>query len=142
MQELTGLGRNIGRLVLLGALPWAACGQAADAISAAPGSNGPEIMFYFKQPLGASHATRTYGLRIDQASISGGTPGGGMAQVGRRELVNLQVGGPDRLRIDIARRLTWDMGRRQLGAINNHSDMALRFSARALSAPPRQTTLP
>jgi len=134
----------MGRLLLLGAaVPWATCGHAADAITAAPGSNGPEIMLYFRQPIGAPHATRTYGLRIDQASVNGGTPGSNsMARVGRRELVNLQVGGPDKLRIDIARRLTWDVGRRQLGSINGPGDMAVRFSARALSAPPRLSTLP
>ena len=129
MTGLAGVGRKVGRLVLLGAaLPWAACGHASEPISVAPNSNGPEIMFYFKQPIGAPHASRIYGLRIDQASVSGGTPGNNsMALVGRRDLVNLQVGGPEKWRLDIGRRLTWDVGRKQIGAPSVANYMALRL---------------
>jgi len=141
MKGVLGFSRQCGRLVLLGAaLPWAACAHA-DTLTAAPGPQGPEVMLYFKQPLGAPRTARVYGLRIDQASLTPAVPGAtNVALIGRRELLDLEVGGPAGMRLDIGRRLTWDFSRHQFNSPGS-TEMAVRLPA-ATSSTARALALP
>jgi hypothetical protein len=115
-------------------LPWAMACLAAEAGNAVPSAQGPQIMFYFKQPIGSTAATRVYGLRIDQASTPPALPGAaGIGSLGRRELVNLQINAHANVKIDFARRLSWDFGRRQFNLSGDQSDMAVRLPSRAFA---------
>jgi hypothetical protein len=122
------------RLMLLSVpLPWAVGCLAGDPTSGVPSAQGPQIMFYFKQPIGAAGSSRTYGLRIDQSSMPMPLPGtAAPGSLNHREIVNLQINAHANVRIDFARRLSWDFGRRQFNLSGDQSDMALRLPSRAL----------
>lgn len=137
VRELS-IRRILKRLTLLSApLPWAVACLAGDPISAVPSAQGPRIMLYFNQPIGPVGAARVVGLRIDQASTSPAPPvTAAVAPLGRRELVNLQIGAHANVRIDFARRLSWDFGRKQFNVPGDHqSDMALRFPTHVPASP-------
>jgi len=122
------------RLTLVSVLlPWAPACLAGDPNSGVPSAQGPQIMFYFKQPIGAAGSSRTYGLRIDQSSMPMPLPGvAAQGSLNHREIVNLQINAHANVRIDFARRLSWDFGRRQFNLSGDQPDMALRLPSRAL----------
>ena len=141
--EATARGLMRHLIPLGAALPWAGACLAGDAIGAAPGPQGREIMVYFSQPIGASGALRVYGLRLDQASAPIPLPGSTvLGAIRRRELVDLQLGSHANVRIDFARRLSFDFGRRQFNAPGYPSAMVLSPSMRAIAPSAHLPALP
>src|SRR5579862_6561493 len=75
---------------------------------------GPEVTFYLTLPLGAGGGGHVLGLRLDHessppaiAKINPESP------LNRRPLLDLQLGAHSALRLDLDRRLTWDINRQQ-----------------------------
>jgi hypothetical protein len=115
-------------------LPWDLACFAGDPNTGVPSPQGRQIMLYFNQPIGGSGSSRTYGLRIDQGSMPTPLPGAASTagMVNHREIVNLQFNAHANVRLDFARRLSWDFGRRQFNLSGDQSDIALRLPSRAL----------
>jgi hypothetical protein len=111
-----GIYRVFWPLALIGApAPWVAVCLAGEPIGAVPNSSGPEIMFYVSEPFGATVSAPRYGLRVDRASLAPFTPGSSAAfLVRRKELMELQLGAHAGAHLDVAHRVGWDLGGRQI----------------------------
>jgi hypothetical protein len=92
--------------------------HAGDPVVASVPSQGPQIMLYFHQPLGASGASRTYGLRIEQASIPSTSPSASsFGGIHRREILNFEIASRTDMHLKLGRRLTWDVGQKEFGLL-------------------------
>lgn len=115
-------------LLLGGLLPWGLASSAGDPIAAAPSDHGPRIMLYIAVPLGARDATRIYGLRLEQTMPmpvpQTGVPIGPLR---RNELVDLQIRPHSDVRVEFARKLTWDLGRQEFGGSSAAPNIVLRL---------------
>lgn len=139
--------RVVQQLLLFGSLVGLAQACPADGMSAVPSAHGPLMMLYVTVPLGARGAARVYGLRVDQ---QGGTPpqAGAMADPitsampGQRSIVDLQFRHASDLRVEFGRRVTWNVGRRELGLTANQPSMALRLPMAVATAPTVARSLP
>ena len=89
---------------------------------------GPEITFYLTVPLGDASAGHVLGLRLDRAvappAVRIITPD---SPLNRRALLDLQIGADRALRLDLDRRLTWDINRLQWRDSTRPATFALRL---------------
>jgi hypothetical protein len=73
-------------------------------------------MLYVTLSLGGRTANRLYGLRVDQGRQASAMPGSTQVlAIHGRELLDLQFAEHAQVRINLARRLTWDFNRREFG---------------------------
>jgi hypothetical protein len=81
---------------------------------AAAAEAGPEVTFYLTVPLGGASHGHVFGLRLDHSVASPDirviTP---ESPLNRRALLDLQLGADSALKLDLDRRLTWDINRLQ-----------------------------
>lgn len=94
---------------------------------------GPEVTLYLTLPLGgpASNSVfgnHVFGLRLDKNSappnvrvINPESP------LNRRPLMDLQLGADSALRLDLARRLTWDISRQELRQSSRPASFTVRL---------------
>jgi hypothetical protein len=87
-------------------------------------------MLYAAWPLGTRSANRVYGLRIERWQAPDPTQPGYPNALARSALFDLQVRTRSDIRIEFARRLTWDLSRQQIGAPPTESSFALRLPLR------------
>jgi hypothetical protein len=118
-------------LALLGAaLPWSDA-RAGEGLTAVPNLNGPEVMLYVSLPIGPLGLPRSFGLRIDRHSLPSMLPAATASAAdlaGRRELVNLSMAAHEHLRLEVARRVSWDFSRRQFNLPTDLPSMTPRFT--------------
>ena len=91
--------------------------RAADAAGYSPGLPGPQIMLYLRWPVGVHGlGATTFGLRYDQASpIYAESATRFAAAMRHRSLVDLQFTRGVAPRMYFGPRVTWEMGRGELG---------------------------
>jgi hypothetical protein len=90
-------------------------------------SPGPQVMIYFRQPLGCAGAHRIYGLRLDQGSGFSSSPGAQVGPPRRRELLSFEIGYAADMRVQFAKRLVWDVNRKEFGWNGTHPTLAFRM---------------
>jgi hypothetical protein len=93
---------------------------------------GPEITFYLTVPLGSGSHGHVFGLRLDHSVASPDvrviTP---ESPLNRRALLDLQLGADSALKLDLDRRLTWDINRLQWRDSSLPATFNLRLPTRA-----------
>ncbi|HEV2701474.1 MAG TPA: hypothetical protein VGV09_07575 [Steroidobacteraceae bacterium] len=111
---------------------------SAGMLAAAAADAGPEITFYLTVPLGGTSTGHVLGLRLDRAaappSVRVITPD---SPLNRRAWLDLQLGADRALRLDLDRRLTWDINRQQWRDSTKPATFALRLPTPAKSAAER-----
>lgn len=89
---------------------------------------GPEVTFYLTVPLGGPSLGHVLGLRLDRAaappSVRIITPD---SPLNRRALLDFQFGADRALRLDLDRRLTWDIYRQQWRDSSRPATFTLRL---------------
>jgi hypothetical protein len=108
---------------------------AGDAAPPAMPAHGPQIMLYFRQPLGASGGHRVYGLRLDQGSapVSVANPAV-LAPLRRREIVNFEVGKHVGMHLELGHRLVWDVSRGEFAFGSIRPSVPFRLPAQSSPA--------
>jgi hypothetical protein len=98
-------------------------GMLATAVAHA----GPQVTFYLTLPLGGPSNGHVFGLRLDRASsppaIGNINPA---SPLNRRALLDLQLGAHSALRLELDRRLTWDINRQQWHESSRPATFTLR----------------
>jgi hypothetical protein len=101
------------------------------------------MMLYLRQPLGARGATLIWGLRLEQststptqpAALTDGMPGAlPTAMPNQRQIVELQIRRQADVRVELGRRVTWNIGRQEFGLTANQPSMAVRLPLSAAPA--------
>ncbi len=94
---------------------------------------GPQVTFYLTVPLGGPTGGHVLGLRMDRASsppaIGNINPA---SPLNRRPLLDLQLGAHSALRLELDRRLTWDLNRQQWHESSLPATFTLRVPTREL----------
>lgn len=114
------------RILVLRALMLAACAM----LLATAAQAGPEITFYLTVPLGgpAQGSGHVFGLRLDKSVASPDvrviTPN---SPLNRRPLLDLQLGADSALRLDLNRRMTWDISAQRWQPSSLPATFNLRF---------------
>jgi hypothetical protein len=89
---------------------------------------GPEVTFYVTVPLGSAASGHVLGLRLDHSAAPPAvriiTPD---SPLNRRALLDLQIGADRALRLDLDRRLTWDINRQQWRDSSRPATFTLRL---------------
>ena len=88
---------------------------------------GPQVTFYLTLPLGGPSNGHVFGLRLDRASsppaIGNINPA---SPLNRRALRDRQLGAHSALRLELDRRLTWDINRQQWHESSRPATFTLR----------------
>jgi hypothetical protein len=89
---------------------------------------GPEVTLYLTLPLGGAANAHVFGLRLDRSAappdvriINPDSP------LNRRPLVDLQMGANSALRLELDRRLTWDIDHQELRQSSRPASFTLRL---------------
>jgi hypothetical protein len=103
-------------------------------IAASAASAGPEVTLYLTLPLGGASG-HVLGLRLDKSS----TPANMRvinpeSPLNRRALLDLQLGADSALRLELARRLTWDIERQELRPSTKPASFTLRLPVQQVVA--------
>src|SRR5580698_7851451 len=102
---------------------------------------GPQITFYLTVPLGGPSLGHVLGLRLDRSAAPPAvriiTPD---SPLNRRALLDFQFGADRALRLDLDRRLTWDINRQQWRDSARPATFTLRLPAHASTAAPSPRT--
>jgi hypothetical protein len=100
----------------------------AGLVSAVAAQAGPEVTVYLTLPLGGMANAHVFGLRLDRSAappdvriINPESP------LNRRPLVDLQMGANSALRLDLDRRLTWDIDHQELRQSSRPAAFTLRL---------------
>jgi hypothetical protein len=93
---------------------------------------GPEVTFYLTLPLGGASKGHVLGLRLDRSTASP-TVRSFMpdSPLNRRALLDLQFGADSAFRLELDRRLTWDINRLQWRDSSREATFNLRLPTRA-----------
>ncbi len=96
---------------------------------------GPQVTFYLTVPLGGASSGHVLGLRLDRSAAPPAvriiTPD---SPLNRRALLDFQFGADRALRLDLDRRLTWDINRQQWRDSARAATFALRLPAHTSTA--------
>jgi hypothetical protein len=96
---------------------------------------GPQVTFYITLPLGGPSNDHVLGLRLDRAAsppaIGNINPA---SPLNRRALLDLQLGVHSALRLELDRRLTWDINRQQWHESSRPATFTLRVPMRERAA--------
>jgi hypothetical protein len=113
--------RATGALILAG----------AGLLAVARAHAGPQVTFYLTIPLGGATSGHVFGLRLDResspATIGNINPA---SPLNRRALLDLQLGAHSALRLELDRRLTWDINRLQWHESSLPATFTLRVPTR------------
>jgi hypothetical protein len=97
-------------------------------LSARAAHAGPEVTLYLTLPLGTSATSHVFGLRLDRSTappdvrvINPESP------LNRRPLLDLQMGANSALRLELDRRLTWDIDHQELRQSSRPASFTLRL---------------
>jgi hypothetical protein len=100
----------------------------AGLVSAATASAGAEVTLYLTLPLGGVSNAHVFGLRLDRSAappdvriINPDSP------LNRRPLLDLQMGANSALRLELDRRLTWDIDHQELRQSSRPAAFTLRL---------------
>jgi hypothetical protein len=100
----------------------------AGLVSAITAHAGPEVTVYLTLPLGGVANAHVFGLRLDRSAappdvriINPESP------LNRRPLVDLQLGANAALRLELDRRLTWDIDHQELRQSSRPASFTLRL---------------
>jgi hypothetical protein len=100
----------------------------AGLVSAVAAHAGPEVTVYLTLPLGGGSNGHVFGLRLDKSAappdvriIDPESP------LNRRPLVDLQMGANSALRLELDRRLTWDIDHQELRQSSRPASFTLRL---------------
>jgi hypothetical protein len=89
---------------------------------------GPEVTLYLTLPLGGTTSTHVFGLRLDRSAappdVRISNP---ESPLNRRPLMDLQLGAYSALRLELDRRLTWDIGHQELRQSSRPASFTLRL---------------
>jgi hypothetical protein len=89
---------------------------------------GPEVTIYLTLPLGGAFNAHVFGLRLDRSAappdVRIGNP---ESPLNRRPLVDLQLGANSALRLELDRRLSWDIDRQELRQSSRPAAFTLRL---------------
>ncbi len=86
----------------------------AGMLAVAAAHAGPQVTFYLTVPLGGFTSGHVLGLRMDRAAAPPAVGNINPASpLNRRPLLDLQLGAHSAMRLDLDRRLTWDINRQQ-----------------------------
>ncbi len=115
---IVGARRKCATLMLVG----------AGLMSSVAAQAGPEVTIYLTLPLGSASSGHVLGLRLDKSAppadvrvINPDSP------LNRRALMDLQLGANAALRLELARRLTWDIDRQELRQSSRPAEFTLRL---------------
>jgi hypothetical protein len=118
-----------------GILVWASAALVAVMLVSAAAHAGPQVTFYLTVPLGSASGGHVLGLRLDKTSVAPDvriiTPD---SPLNRRALLDLQLGADSALRLDLNRRLTWDMNGQQWRPSSSPATFELRVPTREPSS--------
>ena len=91
--------------------------RAADSAGFEPGLPGPQIMLYMRWPVGVHGlGATTFGLRYDRLSpVYAESATRFAASMRHRSLIDLEFSRDNAPRMSFGPRVTWEMGRGQLG---------------------------
>ncbi len=96
---------------------------------------GPQVTFYLTLPLGNAIHDHVFGLRLDKSAappdVRVNNP---ESPLNRRALMDLQLGAKSGLRLELARRLTWDFDRQELRQSSPPASFTLRLPVHAPSS--------
>jgi hypothetical protein len=114
-----------------GTLVWASAALIAAMLVSAVAHAGPQVTFYLTVPLGTASGGHVLGLRLDKTSVSPDvriiTPD---SPLNRHALLDLQLGADAALRLDLNRKLTWDVNRQQWRPSSSPATFDLRLPTR------------
>jgi hypothetical protein len=103
----------------------------AGMLAVAAAHAGPQVTFYVTIPLGGPTTGHVLGLRLDRESsppaIGNINPA---SPLNRRALLDLQLGAHSALRLELDRRLTWDINRLQWHESSLPATFTLRVPTR------------
>ena len=104
--------RFTGRVLLsVASMAAGAAACAANIVGMPPTSSSPQIMLYVSQPLWSRGTSRVYGLRIEVVRALPTSPQSATGSLRRSELIDLRIEPHSQIRIEFARRLSWDFMR-------------------------------
>jgi len=101
-------------------------GHAGMTTGMPPAPHGLILVLYFSKAFGGPHAKSVFGLRIEGPSSI--PPRDMPTATSPRKpypLVDLQVRSASDIRLEVARKLTWDFSRSEFGRSNDHGRSAL-----------------
>jgi hypothetical protein len=105
----------------------------ASAGGAAPAVNDREIMLYVNQPLWSrAGALRMYGFRMDRLRAIDST------SIQRTTLIDFQLRAHSDFRVEVGRRVTWNIGRSEFGPQAGSSYLPMPLRDLKLAEPPGQ----
>jgi hypothetical protein len=111
-----------------GILVWASAALIAAMLVSTLAHAGPQVTFYLTVPLGTASGGHVLGLRLDKTSVAPDvrifTPD---SPLNRRALLDLQLGADSALRLDLNRKLTWDVNRQQWRPSSSPATFDLRL---------------
>ena len=100
-------------------------------LAAAAAHAGPQVTFYLTLPLGGPSAGHVLGLRLDrEAALPSMRNMNPSSPLNRRALLDLQFGAHSALRLELDRRLTWDINRLQWYESSRPATFTLRVPTR------------
>jgi hypothetical protein len=92
---------------------------------------GPQVTFYLTLPLGGATNGHVFGLRLDRASAPAAIGNINPASpLNRRALLDLQLGAHSALKLELDRRLTWDINTQQWHESSLPATFTLRVPTR------------
>jgi hypothetical protein len=100
----------------------------AGVVSTVAAHAGPEVTIYLTMPLGGVANAHVFGLRLDRSAappdvriVNPESP------LNRRPLMDLQMGANSALRLELDRRLTWDIDHQELRQSSRPAAFTLRL---------------
>ncbi len=111
------------------------CSQARGILTVRAAHAGPEVTLYLTLPLGGATGTHVFGLRLDRSAarpdVRISNP---ESPLNRRPLMDLQLGANSALRLEVDRRLTWDIAHQELRQSSRPASFTLRLPVHASKA--------
>jgi hypothetical protein len=105
-------------LIGVGATGMEVPAQAGDIVGFVPQHAGSQIMLYVSRPIGAARGAvaTTFGIRYERTRLASTDPAAQFfAPLRHRSIVELQLARGSTPRLQFGPKVTWDLGRRQLG---------------------------
>jgi len=104
----------------------------AGVLAGAAAQAGPQVTLYLTLPVGGNSTGHVFGMRLDRSAtptdirtVNPDSP------LNRRALMDLQLGKNSALRLELARRLTWDINRQELRESARPPEFTLRLPLHA-----------
>lgn len=142
-------GRYVPRVLAAMLISATICSITTAALAGAPvgvvpNATTPQIMLYVSHPLSWRGPTaNTFGLRYERVSPSSSDPAARLyAPLRHHSLIDLQMTRGSSPRVLFGPRVTWDLGRAQLGPTSRMSEYRWPMSKQPLAGAPLGTWAP